>query len=221
MNFLFLLRYLFIDAGLHVSGLQALFDCHIPTSNQSWDTILFVILMFDLPLSRNSCKFCVISIFYLSNWFKCLKIWWYHKTIVIISGFLWVTQHTHLCYIYPFLSPRMSTMSTVTALAACNHIPGDEIQPLNWMCVLVLTRGDSTLFDATSIQEEDIIELFVEMGQTHLKDVLQFLATESVLLFCSGNKMLVMPQWVTKAMLLCKESIGLHTSPPTTHLRPI
>ena len=45
------------------------------------------------------------------------------------------------------------------------------------MCVLVLTRGDGTPFDAASIQEEDIIELCVEMGQTHPKGVLQFMAT--------------------------------------------
>ena len=114
----------------------------------------------------------------------------------------------------------MCTTSTATALAACNHIPGNETELLNWMCVLVLTRGDDTPFDATSIQEEDIIELCVEMGQTHLPCVLWFLATESVILFHSGNEMLAMACRVIKAMVLCEEPIRLHTSSSSAaHLR--
>ena len=69
----------------------------------------------------------------------------------------------------------MSTTSTVTALVACNHIPGDEVEPLNCMCVLVLTRGNGTPFDVTSIQEEDTIELCIELGQTHPKGVLWYI----------------------------------------------
>ena len=113
----------------------------------------------------------------------------------------------------------MSTTSTVTTLAACNCIPGDEVELLNHMCVLVLTRGDGTPFDATSIQEEDIIELCVEMEETHPKGVLQFLVTELVI-FCSSNEMLTMAHKVIKGMVLCKEPIKLHTSSPSTaHLR--
>ena len=66
----------------------------------------------------------------------------------------------------PSFTPDMSTMSTVTALVAHDHIAGDKTELLHQMCVLVLTRGDGTSFDAASIQEEDIIELCVEMGQT-------------------------------------------------------
>ena len=88
------------------------------------------------------------------------------------------------------------------------------------MCVLVLTRSNHTPFDATSIQEEDITEFCVEIGQTHPKGVLWFLATELVILFHSGNEMLATLHGVTKATVLCEESINLHTSPPsTTHLR--
>ena len=57
------------------------------------------------------------------------------------------------------------------------------------MCVLILTRGDGTPFDATSIQEEDIIELCVEMGQTHPKGVPWFLLTELVVCFIPGIKL--------------------------------
>ena len=89
------------------------------------------------------------------------------------------------------------------------------------MCVLVLTRGCGTPFNAASIQEEDITELCVEMEQTHPKGVLWFLVTELVVLFCSGDKMLVTACGVMKAMVLQEEPIRLHTTTPsTTHLRP-
>ena len=78
---------------------------------------------------------------------------------------------------------------------------------LNLMCVLVLTRGNGTPFHATSRQEEDIVEFCVEMGQQP-NGVLQLLATESVVLFHSGDKMLV-----TKATVLHKEPIRVCTSP--------
>ena len=59
----------------------------------------------------------------------------------------------------------MSTVSTVTALVFCDHTLGDDSKFLNYMCVLAIARGDGTLFNATSIQEEHIVELCVEVGQ--------------------------------------------------------
>ena len=92
-------------------------------------------------------------------------------------------------------------MSTATALAAHDCIPGDEMELLNQMHVLVLTRGNGTPFDAAYIQEEDITELCVQIGQTHPKGVLQIL---------------VMAHGVTKAMVLHEEPIRFHTIPPST-----
>ena len=86
----------------------------------------------------------------------------------------------------------MSTTSTVTTLVAHNHIPDNKVKPLNHMHVLILTRSDGTPFDPASIQEEDIIELCIELGQTHPKGVLWYSVTESVVLFHSVDKMLVM-----------------------------
>ena len=82
------------------------------------------------------------------------------------------------------------------------------------MCVLELTRGDGTPFNVPSILEEDIIKLYVEIRQTHPKGVLWFSVTESAVLFYSDNEMLAMVCRVTKATVLCKESIRLCTSPP-------
>ena len=59
----------------------------------------------------------------------------------------------------------MSTTSTATALVAHNNTLGNESELLNHMCVLVLARGKGTPFNATSIQEDDIIELSVEVGK--------------------------------------------------------
>ena len=46
------------------------------------------------------------------------------------------------------------------------------------MCVLAIARDDGTPLDATSVQEEDIVKLCVEVGQVHPKGVLQFLKME-------------------------------------------
>ena len=42
----------------------------------------------------------------------------------------------------------------VTASVAHDCTLGDDSKLLNHMCVPVIARGDGTLFDATSIQEE-------------------------------------------------------------------
>ena len=70
-------------------------------------------------------------------------------------------------------------------------------------------QGIGTPFDTASIQEEDIVELCVEVGQTHPKGGLWLLAMELVTLFQSS-----------KAMAWHEEPITLCTSPPsTTHLQ--
>ena len=63
----------------------------------------------------------------------------------------------------------MSATSTVTTLVAHNHTLDKETELLNCMGILVLAKGDDTPFNATFIQEEDIIELCFEVGQTHPK----------------------------------------------------
>ena len=82
----------------------------------------------------------------------------------------------------------MSTTSTVTTAVAHDHIPGDKVELLHHICVLVLTRGDGTPFDVASIQEEDIIELCIELGHTHPKGVLCYSVTESLVLFHSMDR---------------------------------
>ena len=112
----------------------------------------------------------------------------------------------------------MSTTSTATALVAHNHIPGNEVELLNHVCVLVLIRGDDTLFHAASIQ--DIVEICIWLEQTHPKSVLWYSAVEWVILFQSTEEMWVAVHGVIKAMASCKEPIWLRMSPPSaTHVR--
>ena len=66
----------------------------------------------------------------------------------------------------------MSTTSTATALAACDQTLSDDLDLVNCMCVLTIARGDGTLFDSNSVQEEDVVELCVSGGQAHPKGVL-------------------------------------------------
>ena len=114
----------------------------------------------------------------------------------------------------------MSTTSTATALAACDHTLGDDPDLLNHMCVLAIARGDGTQFDADSIQGEDIVKLCVKVGQAHPKGVLWLLVMELVIAFWSSKEMLAMAHLVTKAMAWHDEPIKLHTHPPsTTHIR--
>ena len=110
----------------------------------------------------------------------------------------------------------MSTISTVTDLVACDHTLGNDSKLPNHMCVL----GDGTPFHVTSIQEEDLAELCVEVEQAHPKGVLWSSAMESVTVFQSSKEMLAMACMDTKAMAWQEEPIRLCTSPPSTaHLR--
>ena len=58
------------------------------------------------------------------------------------------------------------------------------------MCVLVLTRGNGTLFDAASIQKDDIREICVQLGHTHPKGVLWYSAVKLIVLFHSTEELL-------------------------------
>ena len=114
----------------------------------------------------------------------------------------------------------MSTTSIATTSAARDQIPSDYIDLLNCTCIWVLTRGDGIPFDATSIQEEDIVVICVCLGHTHPEGVLRYFAMEYVMLFHSADDMLVAAQEVIKMMTLCEEAIKIRSSPPSaTHVR--
>ena len=57
------------------------------------------------------------------------------------------------------------------------------------MHVYIVTRKDGTPFNATSVTEEDIMEICMMWGHTHPLGVLWYLAMESVALFCMTEEM--------------------------------
>ena len=88
------------------------------------------------------------------------------------------------------------------------------------MCILVFTRSNGTPFEVTSIQEEDIIEISIQLGHAHPKGVICYSVIKSVMLFHSTDEMLAAPHGVIKATTLHEESIKVRTSPPSAaHVR--
>ena len=51
------------------------------------------------------------------------------------------------------------------------------------LLVVSIAKGDGTLLDASSISEEDIVELCVRRAHTHPLGVLQYSMVDSVILF--------------------------------------
>ena len=90
------------------------------------------------------------------------------------------------------------------------------------MCILILTKRDGTLFDVTSILEEDIIKICIQLGHTHPMAVLCYLATKSIVLFQLADKMQCATCGANKVAVLCEETIAIRvSSPSTTHMSAI
>ena len=109
----------------------------------------------------------------------------------------------------------MSTTSTATALAAYDHTLGDDPDLANCICVLTIAGGDGTPFDADSLQEEDVVELCIGMGQANPNGVLLLLVMELVIAFHSSEEMLSAVCLITMATVWCDDPISLHIQPPT------
>ena len=55
----------------------------------------------------------------------------------------------------------------------------------NRLLLIIITRGDGTPMDASSIMEEDIVEICIRRAHTHPLGVLQYSMAELVVLFRS------------------------------------
>ena len=76
----------------------------------------------------------------------------------------------------------MSITSSATASRDW-EVPSTNIVFQVRLCLISITRRDGTLMDASSISEEDIMEICMKKGHTHPLGVLHYSATESVILF--------------------------------------
>ena len=109
----------------------------------------------------------------------------------------------------------MLTMSYATALVVRDQVPSDETNLHTCMCVLILTKRDGTLFDTTSILEEDIIKICIQLGHTHPMGVLHYTATDSIILFQLPDDMQHAICGAIKAMPLHMETITIRASAPS------
>ena len=83
---------------------------------------------------------------------------------------------------------KMSITSSTTASRDCD-VPFTEVIFGDRLCLVSITRGDDTPMDASSISEEDVIEICIKKGHTHPLGVLHYSAMESVVLFHSPDKL--------------------------------
>ena len=77
----------------------------------------------------------------------------------------------------------MLTTSSAAASVVQDQVPTDKANLYTHMCILILTKGDGTPFDVTSVLAEDIIEICIQLGLTHPMDVLHYSVTKSIMLF--------------------------------------
>ena len=77
----------------------------------------------------------------------------------------------------------MSITSSATALRDQEVPSPNSLQ--DKLLVVLITRGDGTPLDASSITEEDIVEICVRRAHTHPLGVLRYSTVVSVILF--GN----------------------------------
>ena len=114
----------------------------------------------------------------------------------------------------------MSTTSATAALVARDHIPSNIADLSNCMFLFVLTRDDGTLFDVSSILEEDIIEICIWLGHTHPEGVFQDSTIETVMLFHTTDELQIAMHGTMKASMLHDEAIRVKSSPPSAnHVR--
>ena len=110
--------------------------------------------------------------------------------------------------------------STMTTSVARDHIPSNVAGLSNHMCIFVSTRGDGTLFNASSIMEEDVIKICIRLGHTHSERVLQYFTIKLVVLFHTADKLQIMECGVMRALMLHDKAIKARTSPlSATHVR--
>ena len=83
------------------------------------------------------------------------------------------------------------------------------------MCIFLVTHKDGTLFEDSSITEEDTVQLCMTLGHTHPLGVLHYPATDLVVLFCMAEEMLRASHGAIKATELHNKPIAIKILAPT------
>ena len=83
----------------------------------------------------------------------------------------------------------MSITSSLTASGRDHDVPSAKVIFRDKLCLVSITRRDDTMMDASSISEEDIIEICITKSHTHPLGVLHYSTMESVVLFHSLDEL--------------------------------
>ena len=83
------------------------------------------------------------------------------------------------------------------------------------MCLVLPTRRDGTPMDASSVTEEDIIEICITVGHIHPLGVLCYSTTELVVLFHTTDKLQHATCRMVKAMEFWDEAITVKAMAPS------
>ena len=106
----------------------------------------------------------------------------------------------------------MSVTSSATASRLGSSIP-DSFR--NRLLLITITRGDVTPMDASSITEEDIMEICIRRAHAHPLGVLRYSAMESVILFGSLEDVNHAHHTLLDVTELCNEAVTVQTMTPT------
>ena len=106
----------------------------------------------------------------------------------------------------------MSVTSSATASRDWEVPSPDSV--CNRLCLLTITWGDGTPMDASSISEEDIVEICVTRGHTCPLGVLHYSAVESIVLFGTMEDSSCASHALADMMELHDEAITVWTMAP-------
>ena len=114
---------------------------------------------------------------------------------------------------------KMSTSSSATT-SGRDPVPIDDPTLKAWMCMFIIMHTDGTLFDVTSVTEEDIMQICMTLGHIHPLGLLWHLATELVALFFTAEEMQRASCGAIKVTGLCNKPIAIKVVAPTEpHIR--
>ena len=94
-------------------------------------------------------------------------------------------------------------------------VPTDDHTLKTQMCLFIVMHKDGTPFETTSIMEEDIVQFCVMLGHIHPLGVLQYSATESVILFHTAAEIQQASCGTPKVTELCNKLITMKIVAPT------
>ena len=107
----------------------------------------------------------------------------------------------------------MFTASTATTLADMDLILGNEMDIGSQICILVATHGDTTPLCPSSFKEEDVLMLWIGVGQEHPEGVVMLSSTEVILGFRCKSDMMATTYPLNVATVWWVESVTLHILP--------